>query len=210
MSKWLLDLDKLPCRHFSRSSSGSRSMVYGYGLHGWHVLHFAYHIIKFYNIGCRRHHRRQLGCIHSGCLLAVQCFLLFNCSQFEPFPRVPPLFLSVVGVIHVSRRGEGDGSYELACKREEVTWIAVGIPSFTFGVGVEYSVDDPSLVRAGLGSLTSDDGATGSIGGIYQKSVDRCWTERPGLQLAVWFPLYFFFLFFEISLEAWFFLKRSF
>ena len=57
---------------------------------------------------------------YSGVLLAIQCFLCLKCVQFETFPRVPPLF-AVVGVKGV-----------LACKREEDTWIAVDIPSFTF------------------------------------------------------------------------------
>ena len=48
----------------------------------------------------------------------------------------------------------------LDCKRDEAPWIAVDIPTFYF-----YSVGDSSLVRAGLGSLTSDDGAIGSNGG---------------------------------------------
>ena len=63
---------------------------------------------------------RRMGYIYSGCPVAIQCLLLLNYSRFEPFPRVPPLF-SVVGVIHVSRRGEGESlsfRFELACMRE--------------------------------------------------------------------------------------------
>ena len=63
---------------------------------------------------------RRVGYIYSGCPVAIQGSLLLNYSQFEPFPRVPPLFSTVVGVIHVSRRGEGESlsfRFELACMR---------------------------------------------------------------------------------------------
>ena len=47
------------------------------------------------------------GGFYSGCPVAIQRPLLLNYSTFESNSRVPPLF-SVVGVIHVSRRGEGE------------------------------------------------------------------------------------------------------
>jgi hypothetical protein len=46
-----------------------------------------------------------------------------------------------------------------------------------------------------LGSLMTDDGATGSTGGNLQESVASCWTERPWLQPAPWFPSIFFYFF---------------
>ena len=67
-----------------------------------------------------------------------------------------------------------------------MTWIAVDIPS--------YSVGDPRLVRAGLGSLTSDDGAIGSNGGNLLDFFASCWTERPGLPCCSLVPFVFFFL----------------
>ena len=60
------------------------------------------------------------GGFYSGCPVAIQRPLLLNYSTFESNSRVPPLF-SVVGVIHVSRRGEGESlsfRFELACMRE--------------------------------------------------------------------------------------------
>ena len=62
----------------------------------------------------------------------------------------------------------------------QVTWIAVGIPFFTiFGLGLGCIVDDPSLVKAGLGPLMIADCATGSTGGGLHESCASCWTERP-------------------------------
>jgi hypothetical protein len=91
---------------------------------------------------------------------------------------------------HVGVKGKAclSGSNWLVSEKLDA-WIVVNIPSFTtLGTGMEYSVDDPSLVQAGRGSSMSDDGATGSTGGNFQESVESCWTERPGLQPAVWFP----------------------
>jgi len=111
--------------------------------------------------------RRQLGCIYSRVLIALQCFFFSIAGQFEPWlPRVPPLF-TVVGVKAFH------GSHELACKREARTWRAVGIPSFYFfGFGLgsvsgfenNYRIIDPR-------SLMADSSATGSTGGSLHSLV---------------------------------------
>jgi hypothetical protein len=87
-----------------------------------------------------------------------------------------------------------------------VTWTAVDIPSFTLllrfrGWGLIYSVDGPSLVRTGLRSLMSDDGATGSTGGSFLESIESCWTERPGLPCCSLVPFVFFF--FGDNIRSW-------
>ena len=117
------------------------------------------------------------------CLTRTQ----FSSSQLGPIQSIPEGTSAVR-----SGRGEGD----VACKRGVSYWIAVDIPSFTF-----YSVGDPCLVRAGLGSLTSDDGAIGSTGGNLLDVFASCWTERLDLPCCSLVPFIYFFDFFGVKIE---------